>query len=246
MMVVGASNNPIEVTPVQLIFGNGTFEAGHRHPTDSEDAAACRAEGVRPMIECIPLTKAGDAYARMLSGKAEFRVVLTMLRVKASNGGGPRWRKGSVEMSGRCLEDFAVGRIFLAPVPCRSTRSASRPSPPSSTPSRSISTSTPRDTIFGGLVASGWHTAALTMRLLVENHFSPAGGIVGAGFQGVPLTRPVVPGDELRVEAEVVEVRPSRSRPDQGVLKVRTTTLNHRNEAVQATIGNLVVPRRRP
>jgi acyl dehydratase len=101
-----------------------------------------------------------------------------------------------------------------------------------------------RDTIFGGLVASGWHTAALTMRLLVQSDFNPAGGIVGAGFEEFRWGRPVRPGDELRVEAEVVEVRPSRSRPDQGVLKVRTTTLNQKNEAVQITVGNLVVPRR--
>jgi acyl dehydratase len=67
---------------------------------------------------------------------------------------------------------------------------------------------------------------------------------VGAGFDEFRWLRPVRPGDALRIEAEVVEVRPSRSRPDQGVLKVRTTTLNQRNEAVQVTIGNLVVPRR--
>jgi len=69
---------------------------------------------------------------------------------------------------------------------------------------------------------------------------------VGAGFEEFRWARPVRPGDELRVEAEVVEVRPSRSRPDQGVLKLRSTTLNQRNETVQVTVGNLVVPRRRP
>ena len=101
-----------------------------------------------------------------------------------------------------------------------------------------------RDTIFGGLVASGWHTAAITMRLLVASDLRPTGGIVGAGFDEFRWPRPVRPGDALRIEAEVVEVRPSRSRPDQGVIKVRTTTLNQRDEAVQVTIGNLVVPRR--
>jgi acyl dehydratase len=100
------------------------------------------------------------------------------------------------------------------------------------------------DTILGGLAASGWHTAAITMRLLVESDFSPAGGIVGTGFDEFRWPRPVRPGDALRIEAEVVEVRPSRSRPDQGVIKVRTTTLNQHDEAVQVTIGNLVVPRR--
>jgi acyl dehydratase len=67
---------------------------------------------------------------------------------------------------------------------------------------------------------------------------------VGAGFDEFRWPRPVRPRDALRIEAEVVEVRPSRSRPDQGVIKVRTTTLNQHDEAVQVTIGDLVVPRR--
>src|ERR671924_55244 len=87
-----------------------------------------------------------------------------------------------------------------------------------------------RRSIFGGLAASGWHTAALTMRLLVESEFKPAGGIVGAGFDEFRWPRPVRPGDELHVESEVV--------------KVRTTTLNQNGEAVQVQVGNLIVLRR--
>lgn len=98
--------------------------------------------------------------------------------------------------------------------------------------------------LFGGLAASGWHTAAATMRLLVESDLQPAGGIIGAGFDEFRWTRPVRPGDELRVESEVLDVRPSKSRPDQGVIKVRTTTSNQDGEAVQITVGNLIVPRR--
>ena len=101
-----------------------------------------------------------------------------------------------------------------------------------------------RDTIFRGLAASGWHTAALTMRLLVESELKPAGGIVGAGFDEFRWPRPVRPGDELRIESEVLEVRPSKSRPGQGLIKLRTTTLNQNGEAVQVQVGNLVVPRR--
>ncbi len=101
-----------------------------------------------------------------------------------------------------------------------------------------------RDTIFQGLAASGWHTAALTMRLLVESEFNPAGGIVGAGFDELRWPMPVRPGDELRVESEVLAVRPSESRPRQGLIKVRTTTLNQNGEAVQIFVANLVVPRR--
>jgi len=101
-----------------------------------------------------------------------------------------------------------------------------------------------RRSIFGGLAASGWHTAAMTMRLLVESDFKPAGGIVGAGFDEFRWPLPVRPGDELTVEAEVLEVRPSKSRPNQGLIKVRTTTRNQKGEAVQVSVGNLVVPRR--
>jgi acyl dehydratase len=82
------------------------------------------------------------------------------------------------------------------------------------------------------------------MRLLVESELRPAGGIVGAGFDELRWPRPVRPGDELRVEVEVLEVRPSKTRPEQGVVKLRTTTLNQRSEAVQVSVGNLVVPRR--
>lgn len=97
--------------------------------------------------------------------------------------------------------------------------------------------------IFRGLAASGWHTAAVTMRLLVDSEFKLAGGIVGAGFNELSWPRPVRPGDELRVECEVLEVRPSKSRPEQGLVKMRTTTLNQNDEIVQISVGNLVVMR---
>lgn len=67
------------------------------------------------------------------------------------------------------------------------------------------------ETIFGGLAASGWHTAAMTMRLLVDSEIKPAGGIVGAGFDEFRWPRPVRPGDELRLESEVLDARPSQS-----------------------------------
>ena len=101
-----------------------------------------------------------------------------------------------------------------------------------------------RRSIFGGLAASGWHTAAMTMHLLVGSEFRPAGGIVGAGFDEFRWPLPVRPGDELHVEVEVLEVRPSKSRPTQGLVKIRTTTRNQKGEAVQVSVGNLVVPRR--
>ena len=101
-------------------------------------------------------------------------------------------------------------------------------------------------TFFQGLAASGWHTAALTMRLLVSEGAPIAGGIIGAGMDELRWPRPVRPGDALHLESEVLEVRPSRSRPHQGLVKMRTTTLNQNNEAVQIVVANLVVPRRAP
>ena len=100
------------------------------------------------------------------------------------------------------------------------------------------------NTIFRGLAASGWHTAAMTMRLLVDSDLKPAGGIIGTGFDEFRWPRPVRPGDELHIESQVLEVRPSQSRPEQGLIKVRTTTFNQNNEVVQVQIGNLIVPRK--
>lgn len=101
-----------------------------------------------------------------------------------------------------------------------------------------------QQSIFRGLAASGWHTAAMTMKLLVASDLQPVGGIVGAGFDEFRWPLPVRPGDELRVEVEVLDVRPSKSRPDIGLVKIRTTTLNQDGAAVQITVGNLVVPRK--
>lgn len=147
-------------------------------------------------------------------------------------------------MSGKYLEDFAVGQVYgsarigvdtdrikafaaeFDPQPFHLDEGAARPS------------------VFGGLAASGWHTAALTMRLFVDSDFRPAGGIIGAGFDELRWPRPVRPGDELHIVSEVLEVRPSRSRPHQGLVKVRITTTNQNGDAVQVFVANLVVPRR--
>jgi acyl dehydratase len=83
------------------------------------------------------------------------------------------------------------------------------------------------------------------MRLLVDSDLKPAGGIIGAGFDELRWPLPVRPGDELRVESEILEVRPLKSHADRGVVKVRTTTFNQRGEAVQVSVGALFVPRRR-
>ncbi len=86
-----------------------------------------------------------------------------------------------------------------------------------------------KGTLFAGLAASGWHTAAITMRLLVETGLPMAGGIVGAGGE-LSWPRPTRPGDRLQVESEILEVKPSHSRPDRGMVTVRSETRNQRGE----------------
>jgi acyl dehydratase len=98
-------------------------------------------------------------------------------------------------------------------------------------------------TLFGGLVASGWHTAAITMRLLVRGGLPIAGGLVGAGGE-IAWPSPVRPGAVLHVESEILELRPSRSRPDRGMVTVRSETRDHAGEVVQVLVARLVVPRR--
>lgn len=100
-----------------------------------------------------------------------------------------------------------------------------------------------KGTLFAGLAASGWHTAAITMRLLVDGGAPIAGGIIGAGGE-VSWPKPTRPGDTLHVESEVVQVTPSRSRPDRGIVTVRSETHNQRGEVVQTLTAKLVVPRR--
>ena len=147
-------------------------------------------------------------------------------------------------MSARYFEDFAVGQTFgsgrlrITKEQIKAFAAEFDPQP------FHLDEDAALNTIFRGLAASGWHTAALTMRLLVESEIEPAGGVVGAGFDEFRWPRPVRPGDELHIESEVLEVRPSRSRSNQGVIKVRTTTLNQDDEAVQVQIANLIVPRR--
>ena len=147
-------------------------------------------------------------------------------------------------MTARYLEDFAVGQTFgsgrlrVEKERIKSFAAEFDPQP------FHLDENAAKGSIFRGLAASGWHTAAMTMKLLVASELQPAGGIVGAGFDEFRWPTPVRPGDELRIESEVLEVRPSKSRPDIGVVKVRTTTLNQKNEPVQVSVGNLMVPRR--
>jgi acyl dehydratase len=97
--------------------------------------------------------------------------------------------------------------------------------------------------IFGGLAASGWHTAAATMRLLVTGGLRIANGIVGVGGE-IAWPKPTRPGDALHVESEIVEITPSRSKPNQGIVKVRSVTVNQNGDEVQVLIAKLLVFKR--
>ena len=97
--------------------------------------------------------------------------------------------------------------------------------------------------VFSGLAASGWHTAAVTMRLLVNGGLPLGNGIIGLGGE-LTWPNPTRPGDTLHVESEIVEITPSRSKPNQAVVKVRSTTLNQQGAQVYIFTGKVLVFRR--
>jgi acyl dehydratase len=100
-----------------------------------------------------------------------------------------------------------------------------------------------RASVFGRLAASGWYTASLSMRLLVEGELTIAGGLIGLGGE-VTWPRPSYPGDTLRVETEVLSIRVSESKPDRGIVTARNVTLNQHAEPVQTFVVKMLVPRR--
>lgn len=101
-----------------------------------------------------------------------------------------------------------------------------------------------RASVFGRQVASGWHTVALTMRLLVEGELRSAWGLIGLGADELRWPRPVLPGDVLHVDWQVVELRPSSSKPDRGIARLKVTTRNQRDEVVLTFLTTILLPRR--
>jgi acyl dehydratase len=148
-------------------------------------------------------------------------------------------------MAGLYMDDFTVGQTFesktLTVTPDAIKRFAAEfdPQPFHLDEKAAIGT------FFSGLAASGWHTAAMTMRLLVDTlHIE--GGLIGASMDELAWPRPVRPGDHLKITVEVLELRPSKSRPDRGMGKVRTITSNQAGEPVQIMVTNVVLPRKQP
>lgn len=97
--------------------------------------------------------------------------------------------------------------------------------------------------VFNGLAASGWHTAAVAMRLLVESGMRFANGLLGLGGE-IAWPKPTRPGDILQVESEIAEITPSRSKPHQGIVTIRSTMLNQNGETVYILTAKLLVLRR--
>lgn len=100
-------------------------------------------------------------------------------------------------------------------------------------------------TDMGGLIASGWHTSAIFMKMMVDSIMDESSGMVSPGIDELRWVRPVRPGDVLRAEGEIVDVRPSRSKPDRGIVKTRYQVLNQDNELVMGLTTNNFM-RRRP
>jgi acyl dehydratase len=101
-----------------------------------------------------------------------------------------------------------------------------------------------RHTFFGGLAASGWQTGAISMRLQVESGPPLAGGMIGASVE-LTWPRPTRPGDVLHVESEILDVTPSRSKPDRGFITLKSETKNQKSEVLQLQTSKLLVWRRK-
>jgi acyl dehydratase len=147
--------------------------------------------------------------------------------------------------SPRSFEDFTVGLPFRSPSAVTLTAEVIKafatefdPQPPH------LDEEIARGTSFGGLVASGWHTAAATMRLIVDSDLGLSGQGAGMAVESMQWRLPVRAGDSLRVEGSVTETRPSRSHPDRGIVKFRVTAFNQRGEAVLEATHVVLVARR--
>jgi acyl dehydratase len=144
----------------------------------------------------------------------------------------------------RYLEDFTVGETFrsnsltIDSGQIKAFAAEFDPQP------HHLDEAAAANSFFDGLVASGWHTAALTIKLIVLGEMRIAGGLVGSGLDDFQWFRPVRPGDTLCVESEVLEIRQSLARPDQGVVRLKIATLNQRGSPVLTLVANLIVPRR--
>ena len=143
-------------------------------------------------------------------------------------------------MTGLYLEDFHVGQRFtsgthaLDSAQIKAFAARFDPQP------FHLSETDADNSFFQGLAASGWHTASITMSLLVKSGMPIAGGLIGAGGE-ITWPRPTRPGDVLQAVSEILDVTPSRSKPERGMITVRTETKNQKGEVVQILTSKMLV-----
>jgi acyl dehydratase len=148
-------------------------------------------------------------------------------------------------VSQRFLEDFSVGQVFAAdeeyeitPERIRAFAAEYDPQPIHLDPHVAA-----RE-MFGGIIASGWHSLSVTMRLVIHSNVFGGAPVVGVGVDNLRYLEPVRPGDRLRAQAEVIAIRPSRSHPDRGYLVLRVTTFRQGGERVLTQEWTVLVPAR--
>ncbi len=148
-------------------------------------------------------------------------------------------------MSGKFLEDFTVGEIIVAketyemtPERVHAFASEYDPQPIHLDPDAAA------ESMFGGIIASGWHSLTATMRLIVRSNIFEGAPVVGVGIDNLRYLLPVYPGDVLRAEAEILETRPSTSRPDRGYLRLQIRTYRQNGEQVLTQDWTVLAPRK--
>ena len=150
---------------------------------------------------------------------------------------------GAPPAGGLALDDLAVGQRFVSATHALDAAQIVAFASQFDPQRFHLDDDAARGTLFAGLAASGWHTAAITMKLLVGGGAPLAGGLIGAGGE-IAWPRPTRPGDVLQVFSEVAEVTASRSRPERGSVTLSCETRNQRGEVVQTLRARLIVPRR--
>jgi acyl dehydratase len=146
-------------------------------------------------------------------------------------------------MAGLYLEDFSVGQHFTSATHALDSAQIKAFAARFDPQPFHLSEVDADKSFFQGLAASGWHTASITMSLLVKSGMPIAGGLIGAGGE-ITWPRPVRPGDILQAESEVLAVTPSRSKPDRGMITVKTQTRNQKGEVVQILTSKMLVWRK--
>ena len=139
------------------------------------------------------------------------------------------------------LEDFAIGQKFTSGTSFIDENSIKEFATQFDPQPFHTNVELAKRSFFKGLVASGWHTAGIAMRLLVESNLKPAGGLIGAGIEQLKWPLPTYPGDEISLDIEVVDIRRSSSNPNNGILKVKVLTKNQNGETVMSYVAALLV-----